>query len=64
MEQASKYLERVQTFMDRSTPGEWILISAISSDPKRFIEAITFSIDLREKQYELSNDKSKVRRML
>jgi len=63
MESVSKYLERVQNFMDKSKEDEFILIISISSDPKRFIEAIRFCIDHCNKPYEFSNDYTKVRRI-
>lgn len=63
METTNDYINRVIRFMDSTKENDFILIESISSDPKRFTEAIKFSIDQREKSYEFSADFKRVRRI-
>lgn len=67
MENTVDYIDRIEKFLDKQSPGEWVPIVRIIKDinnSKRFIEAIKFLIDFRKKPYEFNNNSyTKVRRI-
>lgn len=63
MEKANDYINRVIKFMDATKLEDWTLIEAISTDKKRFIDAVKFCINIRSKPYEFNADYTKVRRI-